>query len=285
MHTRNKSKKLLIWISFLLCINVIAQTPKELFEYSNNCYENGNYIEAIKSYKRLIFFDKVIYGPKSYQKIAHSYYKISDYNEAINYFDLAYNAGENDSLKLESIFGKLLCYMQLKNYDYALLEVYNIGDSLTKKNIARKKFFEGSIFFMKEEYAKAKEIFENICIDDTDYKNKFNSLYSEFLIENRFSIKRAKLLSYILPGLGQAYSGDYKNSINSFLLTVGFVTLYLTVASTISPIEAIVGIGPWFQRYYQGGIKHAGLIAQKKKEKIKSKFYIAIAELVMKSNK
>lgn len=285
MLTKNKLKKLLIWISFLCCTNIKAQTPKELFEYSNECFKNASFSDAIKNYKRLIFFDKEIYGPQCYQNIGTSYYKLAEYNEAINYFDLAYNSSLNDSIKLESIFNKVLCYMQLKSYDYALLEIFNISDSLSLKNIARKKFYEGSIYYMQGNYEKALESFENIYSKDNEYKKKLNDIYNAFLKENKFSVNRAKILSYIIPGLGQAYSGDYKNSINSFLLTAGFVTLYLTVASTISPIEAIVGIGPWFQRYYQGGIKHSGLIAQKKKEKIKSKYYITIADFVMNGNK
>ena len=272
--------RFLIWISIFFFIECKAQTAPELLQYADYSYKNNNYNASVKNYLRLLFFDKEKYGKQCYSKIANSYYKLKDYDQAINYFDLAYNTSDVDSEKQEATFCKALCFMMQKNYDYALMEIYALPDSTNKANQFRKKLYEGSIFFMKEDYEKAKIILQNMYPESEVYKKNFGELYQLFLHENKFSVRRAKIMSYFLPGLGQAYAGDVKNSINSFLLTAGFVTLYLTVATTVSPIEALIGIGPWFQRYYQGGVLHAGIIAQKKKERIKNKFYTAIVECI-----
>jgi len=278
MVSKTKFRKLLTWISFLFCNIVVAQSNTETYNYANNCYKNGDYINAISAYSRLVFFDKENYAAQCYKPLAEAYYKQGNYELAANFFNLAYNTTSADSLKYEYVFMKTLCHIKQNNFDYALIEIYSLPDSMSGNFMLRKNLYEATIYYFKNETDKAKEVFEKV-FTDARINQQFKVLYKEFCKKNKLTARRAKAMSFIIPGLGQAYAGDAKNSINSLLLTSSFVVIYIAVASTVSPIEAVIGILPWFQRYYQGGVKHAGLIAEAKKENVRKKYYTKLLDL------
>lgn len=270
---------LLIWISLLLSSYSTAQDASELYRYANNCFEQKNYEAAVQAYNRLVFFDSENLGKKCFFNLGTSYLSMQRYAEAATNFDLAYNNSNNDSLKIACTFFKCLSYLLEKNYEYALLEIVNLPEQLAVANSQKKLFYEASIHLLRDEFREADSLYTKLFQQKSKSYESYQLVRKKFNKANRFSVKTSKTLSYIIPGAGQMYAGDVKNSLNSLLLSASFFTLYLVVAQTVSPIEAVVGISPWFQRYYQGGIKHAGMIAIEKKEKIKKQHYVNLIEL------
>lgn len=270
---------LLIWISLLVSSYGSAQNATELYRFANSCFEQKNYEGAIQAYNRLIFFDSENLGKKSFFNLGTSYLAMQRYNEAAVNFDLAYNNTSNDSLRIACTFYKCLSYLLEKNFEYAMLEIYNLPDQLNEANQQKKLFYEASVHLLKDEFNEADELYTKLFQQKNTSYETYQSMRKQFNKANRLKVKTAKILSYIIPGAGQMYAGDVKNSLNSLLLSASFFTLYLVVAQTVSPIEAVIGISPWFQRYYQGGVKHAGMIATEKKEKIKKQHFVKLIEL------
>jgi hypothetical protein len=227
----------------------------------------------------LIFFDSDSLGKKCYYKLGVSYLALHQHAEAATNFDLAYLNSNDDSLKVECTFLKCLTYMLDKNFEYALLEIFNLPETLSTYNQNKKLFYEASVYLMKDEFNTSDSLYEKLFKQNTSLYESYLLSHKKFKKDNRLKIKTAKTLSYILPGAGQFYARDTKNGLNSLLLTAAVFSVYLVVAKTVSPIEAIVGISPWFQRYYQGGIKHAGIIAAERKEKIKKQYYVQLIDL------
>jgi hypothetical protein len=110
-----------------------------------------------------------------------------------------------------------------------------------------------------------------------------NELFEKNKKISKISPKKAKVLSMIMPGLGQLYVGDVKNGLNSFLLSTGLLALGLRSAFINNPLDAAIATLPWFQRYYQGGYKKAELIAVAKIQEKRYKIYNQLLDEVDKN--
>ena len=85
------------------------------------------------------------------------------------------------------------------------------------------------------------------------------------------------MLSLIIPGTGQFYSGDIKAGLNSLLLLSGIFYL----GTIVSP-SGLVLIVPLFIKYYIGGAVHAKQIAERKRNEKKYAYYTNLMKILLK---
>jgi tetratricopeptide (TPR) repeat protein len=79
----------------------------------------------------------------------------------------------------------------------------------------------------------------------------------------------ALIMSAILPGAGQLYSGFKREALNSFTINAIFLTLTAQSIRYAGTLDLIVAVLPWFQRYYVGGFNRASILARQKQMKKK----------------
>ena len=255
------------FLFFLLNVNVFSQNIDETIFLGDENFNHGDYSQAIKYYKRVLFFSKDKYIAN--KRIADSYFKIKEYDFANNYYDSAivYCLNRKDIFELK--FKKADCSIFLKEYNKANKIVSALNIKETNDLFFKKNFYLGIINFAKLNYDSA-EIFFIKSVSDTSLytKEKIHSLFKKSRNLKRPNPKFAGALSVVLPGAGQLYAGDYKNAINSFLLVGIFVAIGTDMCMRYAWYDSAISIFPWFYRYYQGGYKNAMSIA-KKKQKIK----------------
>lgn len=265
-------------VVFIVCCTVLlsqpaslkAQTIEETFIYANEQHQAQQYENAINAYQRVLFFDKKS-ASRVYYNLAESYYQLSKYDQAAKYYDLAYSATSNDSLKYLMLFSKTTCLLLQHSYNAALAELFSLDDSLQNYWQQKKYFYFGVTYFGMANFNDAKTYFIKAGLPEQNAE--IEQLFVQIKKVNRLNPKTAQILSIILPGLGQIYSGDIKNGINSFVLTAGFMTLALYTAYNYTVVEAILSVLPWYQRYYMGGFKNAKMIAQRKKEQRQNEIF------------
>ncbi|RYU94775.1 tetratricopeptide repeat protein [Emticicia agri] len=271
-------------ILFVFFSSVVhSQDLKQTFDFANELYEKKDFSGAANTYRRVIFFDKKEeYRKRCYKNIADCLYATQSYEEAADYYELAFYQQKTDSTKAEVLFRKLSCFLILGNFEYAEIELVNISDNLTPEQQRRKTFYAAILHFSTEKYADSKKEFLAL-IDSSNVEARQN--IEQLFVKNdkisRLSPKKAKVLSIILPGLGQFYAGDIKNGFNSLLLTGGVVTWGILAAiGSPAPLDIFITMVPWFQRYYMGGYKKAEVIAENQKKKRRSKVYNQILDEV-----
>lgn len=262
---------------------VYSQDLKQTFDFANELYEKKDYAGAANTYRRVIFFDKQEeYRKRCYKNIADCLYATQSYEEAADYYELAFYQQKTDSTKAEVLFRKLSCFLILGNFEYGEIELVNIPDKLTNEQQRRKTFYSAILHFSTEKYDESKKEF--LALVDTnniEARQKIEQLFVKNDKISRLSPKKAKVLSIILPGLGQFYAGDVKNGLNSLLLTGGVVTWGILAAiGSPAPLDIFITMVPWFQRYYMGGYKKAEVIAENQKKKRRSKVYNQILDEV-----
>lgn len=266
----------LIVFSLVIFQKLPAQNFEETIDFAGNQLKSGNLTTALKTYQRALFFSEGRDNLYLFRQIAEISYFKNDYETAQKYFGLAYNQSDNDSLKTELLFNKASCNMLNKNYQFAIIDLLSVEDS-SKIVQKRLNFYLGTCYFGLENFFNAQKYFES-CVEIKD-KKELSDLFSDKKLLSP-SPKKARIMSMILPGLGQTYSGDIKSGINSLLLTSGLIALGINITLRYHPIDAIITILPWYQRYYTGGYGKAEEIARKKRNLKRNEVYTTILKLV-----
>lgn len=269
------SLSILIIFSQLILQKLSAQNFEETLKFADYQFSSGKLAEASKTFQRALFFSEGRQNLYIFRKIAEISYLRMDYESAQKYYGLAYNLSDNDSLKTELLFDKASCQILNKNYQNALIDLFSVNDT---SNIIQRRlnFFLGTCYFGLEDFSQAEKYFES-CIDLKDRKELTFLFSGKKLLTP--SPKKARIMSMILPGLGQTYSGDIKSGLNSLFLTSGLIALGIKISISYSPVDAIFAILPWYQRYYTGGYGKAEDIARIKLEQKRSMTYARILSL------
>jgi len=275
--------KILFILVFSLIIgyNAESQDLTGVVKFADHQFSIGNYNSSLREYHRAMFFSDQQKRPYLFRQTANCYYSLGEYENAMTYYDYAYNDYENDSIKLECLFQKSMCFMLQKNFNFALVELFSLDENISEYFIKKRLFYQAICYFGLEQY---EESFSHFLLSvPDDQKNTLIELEELFNKRKRLSRPNPKLaliLSIIIPGSGQFYAGDIKNGINSFVLCGGILMIGFNISSTYGFLNAALGVLPWYQRYYQGGFNRAQKIAEQKRSINRSDYFNEILEIL-----
>ena len=274
------SKKLLTYLavtfSFLVSNKGTAQTLEQTFDFAQQMKHEGNYETAIKYYQRVSYFGGNYRITDCYISTADCYFLINDFRQAENFYELAYFSTENDSIKDLVLLSRSAIFIYEKKYLEALQELFNTSDD---KNILRtKNIYLATAYYGLNRFSESEDALLKIE-NDSLVRNNLHKLFSKAIRVQKRNPKTARILSMMLPGLGQFYSGDIRDGINSLLITSAFMYLTLNTAIQYSLLEA-TSVLPWFSRYYMGGFKRAESIAVNRIEEKQYLLFTQIMKLV-----
>jgi tetratricopeptide (TPR) repeat protein len=257
-----------------------AQDFKETIKFADSQFSLGNYQLAVKEYQRALFFGKNDSSDYLYKKIAHAFFKNQKFDQANYFYDLSYKTATNDSLKKELIFNKTQCYMLLGDFQKSIYELTGLGNDLSEYFRNKRDFYFAITYFGLEDFEQSKIYFISLTNKKPEAKQEIEKIFKSKKNLYRPNPKTAKTLSMIVPGSGQLYAGDIKNSINSIVLIGGIAILGLRVYNEYSLFDTFMSVFPWFTRYYQGGYNKAFDIAVKKRAIRRNKTYKQILKVI-----
>lgn len=271
-------------ILFLIIIttvsyNSVSQDFIETIEFADKQFENKNYQLAVKEYQRALFFSEGRRVDYLYKQIANAFFVNKQFDQAQYFYELSYKTSKCDSSKNEMLIKKVQCLLFLKRFRSSLFELYNLPDSSSDYFEDRKNFYLAISYFGLKDFKKSAQYFTK-TVDNLQSKEEIIKLLNNKKLLYKPNPKTAKILSIILPGAGQLYAGDLKNSINSFALISGLIYLSIRLALKYSYLDAIITVIPWFMRYYQGGYINAEVMAKQKREKRRLKTFLKVLKIV-----
>lgn len=263
IKVRKRYKRVSV-LFFLIIFNfwglpLFAQTAEHLYALATDQCSQGNYEQSIKNLKRVQFFDEETRFPDVFQKLGDCYFHLSDFGSAFYYYDLAIIQNENDSVSNYCLSRKVACKLYNKEYNEALVELMSLDSEPIPS--FRKDFdmLFGITYYYLGDFMMAQRYFTSVCLSSlhcsADSINYFLDHTNQ--LKKRFKPGTAKIMSMFIPGSGQIYAGDWKNGLNSFFLTTGFLAVGTALGGSLSFIDAAVIVLPWFQRYYTGGFQKA----------------------------
>ena len=256
-----------------------AQTVGETRAFADSLYTAGRLDEALPVYQRTAYFNRPGVDAEVLSRIADCFISGGDLEKALEFYDHSYFAQTNDSIKKEVLFRKSACYLRSHNYNFALMELLSLEDSLSAGFGKKRNFYLGMTWYGLEDFDKAGRYF-GLAAADQASQEKIRTLFADTRRFYRPHPKLASWLSIILPGAGQIYSGEVWSGINSLMLTGFFVGLGFYIVSVSSPVDALFTALPWFQRYYQGGFQRAADFAKNKRTENRSRIFDEVLTVI-----
>lgn len=238
-------------------------------KYANELFDSSDFFNAITEYKRLLFFDsKQEYYWEANFKIGVSYKSGGFYDEAINFLKISeINGNTSDEIFLSKI-EIIRCNILRRTTSVAL----NLLNELeleypTSEYIDEINYWRAWAYMIADDWEKAANEFSKI---DENHELKSLCLTVE---ENKYSIIFAKVISYLMPGSGYLYTGEYFKGLLSLAWNVvgGYFTIQAIKDERIFDAFVIGELG-WL-RFYRGSIEGAEKSAIEKNNEIANHAY------------
>jgi len=230
------------------------------YKFADSLYSDGNYFDAVTEFKRLHFFDyDGRYNYEANYKIALSYKAGAFFENAIKYFSFAKKHTKEKEKIWECEIQIIRCNILRKKNE----QTQQLINDLQKKNIFRKNkneldYWRGWSFMLGDKWDSAYVYFSRT------EEGKELARYSKTVIDEKYSVTFAKVISYFLPGAGQIYTGNYVSG----LISLGWNALfgYFTINAFVSDRifdGLVVGSLLWL-RFYRGNVHNAEKYAVEK---------------------
>jgi len=252
----------------LLFNNVYSQNIENVVALGDSLFSLQKYDAALNEYRRAFFFSNHAIKSAIRNKIADCYLASGDITTAREQYDTAFYYAKNDSDRVEVAFSKIQCYLLQRNFGFALLKLNELDTDQSVYLASKKELLIGLSFFGLDLYDKAFEAF-NTALDSADTVKimQLTNLQGQLIKLKHPYPALATVMSILVPGSGQIYTGEILDGINSIVILAGLTCLSLYV-----PVFAVLA-APFLYRYYIGGILHANRYATDKRLINKSHFY------------
>jgi len=239
--------------------DVYTQKIDETIKYADKLFENGDYNKSLSLYLRVAFFST---KPNVYlfEKSGDCQFQSDDFISAESYYDSALFYCEDEYKYTELLYKKADCKIFRKDFDDAVKFLKGIDFEYLQYS-EQYHFYLGIAFFGQEDF-KLSETQFLLCLPDSDFfaKNQILEIFDKNY--NYPNPQTAYVLSSVIPGLGQLYSGNYREALNSFVLVAAIVLLANDMYMKFGLADSVISIFPWLNRYFNGGIENAEKIAE-----------------------
>ncbi len=269
-------------ISFVFGWHANAQSVQETYVKAKAFSAGGQYEDALKLYKRLLFFteENDSLKPFIYAYAAEAFLATGQYAKAAENYSNALYLIKNDSLVHHYRIQKIKALLLQHDYKNAQNELKQI-DTFNFPHLKRSVYFyTGIYYFGLEDYDSAEKYFHKIINNDTQRQRQLNSLFRKNKRIKYTNRTFAAIMSGIVPGSGQVYAGEADRGINSFLLTSAFAILGYNTYAAYGLLEAVVSVSPWYLRYYISGIKDAKTLAERQQQRKRQQVFTKMLHLL-----
>ena len=254
-----------ITLLFFAAVSVSASDPA--LDLGDYFFVRENYDAAITEYKRFLFFnfDDPRVGEVQF-KIGLAYRAQKWWMEAAEAMIAAIQRTTETELQAERRVELAVTLIASGAYDLALVELIKVDmQSQSARLRQRARFLRGVAYLYQFKWEQARSVFQ-VYFDEIPSAAgavaEIDTLFLDALNRSQKSEKAARLLSTFLPGLGQAYAGDWKNGLNALLLNgvLGYITLDAAIERDYD--DALLSFFFLFYRYYAGNRYRAVEAAQ-----------------------
>jgi len=272
--------------SFLLVSGTIAQDLQNTVELGDRYFSDGQVPEALYTYQRAVFYSHSGADADLLLKIASCFEIEGDFERSIEYLGHAFFSESSDSLRTEILFKKANSFMLTENYHFALIELLGINTEEGSVLDRRRSLYLASAYFGLEDFPESQNYFlKAIPENSLEARKKIEKIFQKRGSFTRPNPKLAMWFSVFVPGSGQFYAGDWVAGLNSLLLTGSLISLTFYLTVQYHPIDAILSVLPWFQRYYQGGFDQAKKIAEIRRTRNRNIIFQKTLAIIQANNK
>ncbi|MEZ5173865.1 MAG: hypothetical protein R2850_10260 [Bacteroidia bacterium] len=253
--------------AILLCLGLSIQAEgqnlEETYALGKEQYRLGLYQSSELALERVLFFGNGMHQPECLGLIGDIRMQQGKAQEAVQYYSRASKASNSYEQQVYYNLRKTSGLLADGNSMLAQIDLFSISENVSDSLLKYRNFLLGVAYFQQFDFDNGKASFLAALPENAiEERQQVDSLFTVLSKIKHPNPKTARIMSVFLPGLGQFYSGDIKNGINSLLLTGAFLTLGIHTAIKYTLLDAFGSVLPWFQRYYMGGYNRAEKIAE-----------------------
>ncbi|MGZ5243373.1 MAG: tetratricopeptide repeat protein [Bacteroidia bacterium] len=250
-----------------------AQTLEETYARAEAFSAQGQYEEALKLYRRILFFteESDTLKPQFYAAAGKAFLELRLYEKSVEYYSNAVYLSGNEYLIQNWRLQKIKALLLHHQYDLAKKELQKIDTIKFHSLIRSVNFYTGVYYFGIESYDSTHKYFTKLIGNNAEKQDQLDKLFRKNQRIKYTAPQVAAIMSVIIPGSGQIYSGNFDRGMQSFLLTSAFAVLGYNTYAAYGLIEALVSVSPWHLRYYTSGIKNAKQLARQKQAQKRQK--------------
>lgn len=241
----------------LAAVTYAQDVMQQQLSYADSLYDAGEYYDAITEYKRLRYFSEDgKYDYISNLKIGLCYKGGAKLDDAIRYLAMAEKSAETDSNRIKAKFYNVRCNILRRTTDRARHLLDELWDETSDTNQVH--YWRGWTYIFEDKWESASVQFAKI-----DSSHRLKTL-AENVENKKYSVNFAKFISYILPGAGQFYTGEYLSGFMSLGWNVLFG--YLTVDALLEDrvLDGFLIGELLFLRFYRGNLQNAEKFAKQR---------------------
>lgn len=259
---------ILILLQSLISLQ-IAQNLDSQKLYADSLFHTENYFDAITEYKRLLFFSNSDdYKYETNYKMGLCYKAGGKLDNAIKYFRIAENYSENINDSLSTELQIIRTNILRKTIPETLTLLNNLENNFLREiDFATINYWSGWAYLIGDNWEKAAIEFGKI---DESHPLK---ILADSIDAEKYSVTFAKISSFILPGSGQFYTGNYMSGVLSLGWNVLWGYLTINAFTTDRALEGILIGGLLWTRFYRGNFQNAEKFAIEKNIKISNGAY------------
>lgn len=295
MNLRNKyvlSFTKLLVISSLIIESffslAISQEVGSILNFAEHLYSKGYYDDAITEFYRVTFWGKdKTQLSSAYFGMGLCYREISQWEKAFQAFQLSMRFANCDSLIQKIKIANAATYIAAGKNDQAQIELIMIAHTSNIISLKRQAvILLITSAILQQDWKKTKTFLDQFSkfINDYNFINDINKVLTEALNHKKKSSKTAKWFSTLLPGLGQIYAKDYRNSLNAFLFNALNFTatgLFLYREEYSSAILYFIFLT---ERYYSGNLYQAQQSVIKYETKTDERYLRKLLTIIKENN-
>ncbi len=260
----NMMKKKLVIALFFLPLSFAQNSLEQQYAIASKLFDQEQYYDAVTEFKRLILFDEEkLYSFSANLMIGLSYKAGGKYSEAVYHLTLAeINAKSEDDIfttKLELIRSNIL--RRTFTQAHKLLDELELDGRFSGKSDAI-NYWRGWAFMLGDNWEEAANAFSELK-DDHELK-----LLSEKTANEKYSVTTASLLSTLIPGAGQFYTGEFLSGLLSISWNVLFGFLAVKSFNEERIFDGLMITNLLWLRFYIGSRQNAVKFATEKNTEI-----------------
>lgn len=280
--------------SLLLTISIQASAPLSgdslLIAVGDRFFDRRNFTAAITEYQRLLFFNPhPPLAPYAFYKMGQSYLHLGQYRRAVLFLRraLMFPAKKNTRLKLRLQLA--LAFLEGQRYDLAALEFFKM-ESRTQDETLKltAQLFRGLIYIRQQNWKEARKVLRKLNDHPRCHFQEtlqaIDRLLTRLMEKPRLKNPRtARLLSTLLPGAGQMYTGHFFLGVDALVLNGANTYLVWQTIVNRNYLDLGLSVALLWLRYYEGSRIRAEMLAHKVnreyQERMTRRLYRSLQEL------
>ena len=269
-------------IALLLILHSYVKASDPLLVMADSLMSSGFYDDAITEYGRYLFFNP--HGElvdDAYSEIGYCYAHLEKWDEAILAMDESIRFAENDSLLDQRKIDRAVILLASGDNEEAQFDLKQVAHFSKYEDTRRRG---GMLLLLStvftHDWEAALYVYRSLIKGQFIESDSLESTLMKASKVNYKSPKTAMLLSTLMPGGGQIYSGRWLSGLNAMLLNGALG--YLTVNNIIEEryVSGFLVFIFLYQRYYNGNRHHAYSIAIEQNARLDSRYEKEILNLI-----